>query len=127
MDAPRHEGGCACGAVRYAVSGEPLRVGLCHCLTCRRKHGAAFNCFVVYEQGRFEVSGETSVWASSGVGRRHSCAVCASPVYMVDEGGDEVELHVGGFDDVGAFAPSYEIWTRSREPWLPSLGLELRS
>jgi hypothetical protein len=124
MEEPRLEGGCACGAVRYGVSGPPIRVGLCHCMTCRKKHGAAFNCFVVYDRRRFRVTGETSVWASSDVGRRHSCAVCASPVFMEDEGGGE--LHVGGFDDVGVVAPSYEIWTRRREPWLPGLGLEMR-
>jgi hypothetical protein len=41
-------GGCACGAVRFAVRGAPVRAGLCHCLTCRKAHAAAFNPFVVY-------------------------------------------------------------------------------
>jgi hypothetical protein len=29
-------GGCACGKVRFEVRGEPYRVGVCHCLTCRK-------------------------------------------------------------------------------------------
>lgn len=29
-----------CGAVRLVASGRPYRVGLCHCLDCRKHHGA---------------------------------------------------------------------------------------
>lgn len=35
-------GGCLCGKVRFTASGEPDRVGLCHCLDCRKHHGALF-------------------------------------------------------------------------------------
>ncbi len=38
----RFEGGCVCGAVRLVASGCPDRVGLCHCLDCRKHHGAVF-------------------------------------------------------------------------------------
>ena len=35
-------GGCLCGAVRLTVTGAPYRVGVCHCLDCRKHHGAVF-------------------------------------------------------------------------------------
>jgi hypothetical protein len=38
-----HKGGCACGKVRFEARGDPNRVGVCHCLTCRKVHGAPFN------------------------------------------------------------------------------------
>ena len=35
-------GGCVCGKVRFEADGEPDRVGICHCLDCRKYHGALF-------------------------------------------------------------------------------------
>jgi hypothetical protein len=39
----RFTGGCLCGNVRIVASGLPYRVGLCHCLDCRKHHGALFH------------------------------------------------------------------------------------
>ena len=36
----RFTGGCLCGDVRIVASGLPYRVGVCHCLDCRKHHGA---------------------------------------------------------------------------------------
>ena len=36
------EGGCACGAVRYRLTSEPMFVHCCHCLNCQRQTGSAF-------------------------------------------------------------------------------------
>ncbi len=38
----RLTGGCLCGNVRIVAKGRPYRVGLCHCLDCRKHHGAIF-------------------------------------------------------------------------------------
>lgn len=39
----RHTGGCLCGNVRFVAVGSPYRVGVCHCLDCRKHHGALFS------------------------------------------------------------------------------------
>ena len=46
-----YTGGCLCGAVRYKVTGEPVRVANCHCNDCRKVTGASFttNVFVKEE------------------------------------------------------------------------------
>jgi hypothetical protein len=36
------QGGCACGAVRYRLTSEPLFIHCCHCLSCQRQTGSAF-------------------------------------------------------------------------------------
>ena len=33
---------CNCGAIRIEARGQPVRVGLCHCTTCRKESGAPF-------------------------------------------------------------------------------------
>ena len=39
----RFTGGCLCGSVRIVASGRPYRVDVCHCLDCRKHHGALFD------------------------------------------------------------------------------------
>ena len=77
----RHEGGCACGAWRFTATAEPNRVGLCHCMTCRRVHGSAFGAYAVYAEEQVTMSGVTKAWQSSADARRHFCPVCGSVAY----------------------------------------------
>ena len=121
-----HKGGCACGAVRFEATGDPLRVGLCHCLTCRKHHGAAFNPFVVFKTEDVLIAGSLREWRSSEHATRFSCEVCSSPICQKEDDGDETELHIGSFDDVSLFAPIYENWVVHREDWLPRWGLPER-
>ena len=65
----RHEmgettGGCLCGAVRVAARGEPNRVGLCHCLDCRKHHGALFFAGAIFPADAVTITGETREWKS---------------------------------------------------------------
>ena len=41
-------GGCACGQLTFAARGRPKRVGLCHCMTCRKISGSPFNAFTIF-------------------------------------------------------------------------------
>jgi hypothetical protein len=114
-------GGCVCGAVRFTTTAKPYRVGLCHCLTCRKHSGSAFNFFAIYPADQVEIRGETRAFASSALGRQHFCPACGSSVFGRDEGSDEIELHVGAFDEPGCLRPTYELWIGRREPWLPEM------
>ena len=44
----RFTGGCRCGDVRFVAKGQPYRVGICHCLHCRKHHGALFYAAAVF-------------------------------------------------------------------------------
>jgi hypothetical protein len=118
----RFAGGCLCGGIRFVAEGPAYRVGLCHCLDCRKHGGAPFGAFAIFPAATVTFSGdEPGVYASSAHGRRWFCRNCGSPLFGRDEGSDEIELHLGSFDDVGLFAPTYELWTIRREPWLPPM------
>jgi hypothetical protein len=121
------EGGCACGAVRFEASGEAIRAGLCHCMDRRKAHASAFMGFAVYRRDKVEIRGENGSWASKPWYQRHFCPACGSRVSGVDTRSDEIELPIGAFDEVGAFAPQYENWVIRREPWLAALGVPQNS
>ncbi|MBY5932171.1 GFA family protein [Tateyamaria omphalii] len=106
-------GGCLCGDVRFEARGAPDRVGICHCLECRKHHGAVFYAAAIYPSDAVRVEGETSVYEG-----RVFCPRCGSSVLSVSEG--EVELHLGALDHPDQFKPTYELWTARREKWLPA-------
>jgi hypothetical protein len=105
-------GGCLCGAVRLVAQGEPYRVGICHCLDCRKHHGALFFAAAIFPQSAVTVTGDTHHF-----GERHFCPRCGSSVFA--RIGDEVEVHLGTLDEPNRFVPQYENWTIRRESWLP--------
>jgi hypothetical protein len=65
------------------------------------------------------VTGAVTVFESSEHGRRYSCRACGAPVYSHYDIPDEIDLYAGSFDEPGLWQPSYELWTKRREPWLP--------
>lgn len=109
------QGGCNCGAVRLTMRGEPLRVGLCHCLTCRRDSGAPFMAYAVWPSAQVTVQGETRCWADRYA--RHFCPECGSRVFGAE--GGEIEVRLGALDAApSGLTPTYELWVVRREPWL---------
>ena len=105
-------GGCLCGGVRFTASGQPYRIGLCHCLDCRKHHGALFNAFAIFPEDAVTIEGEVGAYDG-----RHFCRRCGSAVFSVS--GDEIEIHLGSLDAPDQLTPTYELWTVRRESWLP--------
>ena len=116
-------GGCACGEVRFEVRGEPVRTGLCHCMTCRQTTGSAFLPFAVFPADRVSFTGDVREWRASPGYARCFCATCGSRVFGRDEA--EYDISFGALDRPGEFAPHYELWTLRREPWMPDVGEEI--
>lgn len=112
-------GGCLCGRVRFAASGAPYRVGICHCLDCRKHHGALFHASAIFPKDAVRVEGETGEYNG-----RCFCPRCGSPVFGLS--GDEVEINLGSLDEPNRLQPTYELWTIRREAWLPEFPLKHR-
>src|ERR1700761_9639991 len=105
-------GGCLCGKVRITATGDPYRVGLCHCLDCRKHHGALFHASAVFPVDVVTIDGETREYAG-----RFFCPRCGSSVFGRTE--DEIEVSLGSLDTPDQLEPTYELWTIRRESWLP--------
>lgn len=112
-------GSCLCGNVRLTATGQPDRVGICHCLDCRKHHGALFHSSAIFQQDAVTVTGETHEYQG-----RHFCPRCGSSVF--GRTADEVEVNLGSLDAPDQFKPTYELWTIRREAWLPAFPLTER-
>jgi len=115
----RFAGGCLCGDIRFTTSGRPYRVGLCHCLDCRKHHGALFHASAIFPRDAVAIEGQTRAYQG-----RHFCPRCGSSVFA--QSGDEIEVNLGAFDEPDRFRPTYELWTVRREAWLPAFPLARR-
>ncbi|WP_417308898.1 GFA family protein [Devosia sp.] len=111
-DTATHTAACLCGAVRVTARGAPDRVGICHCMDCRRHSGAPFGVAVIFAEAAVTVSGDTNAYEG-----RHFCPRCGSSVFS--RTGDEFELALGALDAPNQVFPGYELWTTRRETWLP--------
>jgi hypothetical protein len=120
----RLEGGCACTAVRYAVTAPPLIVHACHCRDCQRLTGSAFVVNLWIENQFVDSLGAAprGFTLPSGSGKTHEvcfCDRCATYVwsrYAVAPAC--LFVRAGTLDTPDAFSPDVHIFTRSKVPWL---------
>lgn len=115
----RFTGGCLCGEVRIVATGKPHRVALCHCLDCRKHHGALFYAAAIFSQQAVIIEGDVADY-----GGRCFCPRCGSSVFARCD--DEIEVHLGALDAPDQLMPTYESWTIRRESWLPPFPLAHR-
>ena len=124
-----HEGGCACGHVRYRVESRPLIVHGCHCSVCQRQNGSAFAVNALIEADRVRVlQGEVvdiEVPSPSGAGQRIArcpkCQVAVWSNYLVFHGGlgELIRfIRVGTLDEPARLPPDVHIYTSSKQPWV---------
>ena len=116
-------GGCLCGAVRYSVSGEPMRMMNCHCKACQRSSGSAHSTIALYPRNALSVQGNLKGYEYAGdSGRKleiNFCPDCGAPVLLnIRAMPDVVSIKVGSFDDTSWFDPGVEIWTDSAQNWM---------
>lgn len=129
-DTDVHEGGCACGHVRYRVESRPLIVHCCHCGVCQRQTGSAFAVNALIEAARVRLlqGNVTEVTVPSPSGKNQviaRCPICQVAVwsnYLVFYKGilgDAIRfIRVGTLDDPSKMPPDIHIFTSSKQPWV---------
>jgi hypothetical protein len=116
-------GGCACGAIRYQCSGEPLLALNCHCRDCQRASGTAFVAILRMPAAGFAVTkGEPKFYTVTGNSgntvSRGFCPACGSPLFSRLSGTpDFVGIRVGSLDDPSHYRAVMDIFVASAQPW----------
>jgi hypothetical protein len=118
-------GGCACGAIRYECSAEPVMMFKCHCRDCQHMTGSGFSPAVIVPADAFRITrGELQYHftesAGGGQHRRGFCAQCGSLI----TGGENSErprsivgVTAGTLDDPSLFQPQMDIFVSDAQPW----------
>jgi hypothetical protein len=117
-------GGCTCGAVRFEASGPPKWVAHCHCVNCRRAHGAGAVTWAGFEQARFRLlsGGEhLSTYLTETSAQRRFCGRCGSPLlFSSPRWPEEVHVAVAAFDGEGApLLPRGHSYADRAPAWFP--------
>lgn len=126
--AKKIEGGCLCGAVRYAYDcyaynydcqQEPIEILYCHCRMCQRASGAPVVAWMGFEDPKAKAfsytRGAPRIFRSSPDVRREFCGDCGSQLVWRTDG--YVGISVGTLDDPGQVIPRCHIWTESQLAW----------
>ncbi len=105
-----YAGGCACGAIRYEIRGEPLVENHCQCRDCQRKSGTGHGSYLAFPRAGVELRGEATRWDTRGdsgnTKTQAFCPVCGSPVYLTPAAAPDVFIvHAASLDDPSRFRP----------------------
>jgi hypothetical protein len=106
------EGGCHCGAVRYAIEDAPEYSALCLCADCRKSAGAHLVGWALFRREQVAVSGTTRAYNSSGDIERHFCQECGSGLFYLSESifPGKIDVQTATLDDPEALPP--QIWVQ---------------
>jgi hypothetical protein len=119
---------CRCGQLKATVTGDPVRVSVCHCLNCKKRSGSAFAVQARWPSARVQVEGRSKTHvmiADSGNSATfHFCPDCGSDVYYVNNGkfDDLVAIPVGAFDDPYFVTPAFSVWEERKHEWVELVG-----
>jgi len=118
-----YTGGCACGAIRYEISGEPVFMNDCQCRDCQRKSGTGHGSYLTFGgHARVELDGDARHWDlvgdSGNVKTRSFCPACGSPVYLrFSAMPDLFTVHAASLDDPRRYKPQAVTYTLRGYDW----------
>lgn len=116
------EGGCYCGAVRYAVTAKPIFKALCYCRACQHVAGGGPQFFLLVPEVGFSVTvGVPKAFARADLARavtRSFCETCGTHLFTRRPGLDGVIVKVGTLDAPARFGvPRAAIFVAQKQPF----------
>jgi hypothetical protein len=117
-----YTGGCACGAVRYAVAGEPLMMNDCQCRHCQQRSGTGHGSYLTFKDAAVTVSGQASTWRVTGdlgtVKGHNFCPTCGTPTHLTFPAMPEIFIvHAGSLDEPERYQPTVALFAASGHAW----------
>jgi hypothetical protein len=120
-----YTGGCACGVIRYEISGAPMFMNDCQCRDCQHKSGTGHGSYLTFPSRQsVQLKGEAKHWsivADSGSVKTHAfCPTCGSPVYLTFAAMPELfTVHAASLDDPAQYKPQAVTYATRGYLWDP--------
>ncbi|MEY2928352.1 MAG: hypothetical protein RL367_2829 [Pseudomonadota bacterium] len=116
------EGGCLCGAVRYVATAEPMMVGNCYCVDCRKSSGTSHCTHAMVPDPAFSVTGEIKYFdspADSGsIVSRGFCPNCGSAILSRNTAMVGITaVRVSSLDELNAVEPQMTVYASRAPSW----------
>ena len=124
------EGGCLCGAVRFALTSIPEAAGYCHCTRCQKRTGTAASPQARIDGTTFTLldgAEQLRGWSPPGGGfEKCFCAECGSHLFSRNQDGSQMSIRMAAFDVDPGIAPSFRQYVSYAASWepIPADGLE---
>jgi hypothetical protein len=118
-----YTGGCACGAIRYEASSEPMFENHCQCLDCQKRSGTGHSSYLTFpHRADVTISGEAKTWrvaSDNGNEKVHAfCPTCGTPVYLTFVATPErLAIHATSLDDPSQFNPQALTYSIRGHAW----------
>ena len=114
---------CSCGQLIAHVTGDPVRVSVCHCIACQRRTGSVFGAQARFPATSVTIEGTSKEFIRVGdEGGRVSfrfCPECGSTVFYTAEGLDgSIAIPVGAFAEPMFPAPSFSVYEERMHSWV---------
>ena len=115
-------GSCLCGAVSLESTAEPMLVGHCHCVDCRKSSGTGHCTHVIVPKDALTVTGELTFFdhpADSGNMISHGfCPTCGCAIYSTNSGmPDMVFPRASCLDDPDIAKPELIVYASRAPSW----------
>ena len=114
---------CSCGQLTATVTGDPVRVSVCHCLACQRRTGSVFGAQARFQSDAVQVEGESRQYIRVGdEGSKATfsfCPICGATVHYKIEGREgSIAIPVGAFAEPGFPAPTFSVYEERMHSWV---------
>lgn len=117
-----HKGSCLCGKVTYSVVRFGPMMAHCHCIDCRKFHGAAFSTFGEVKTNEFRwLTGQASLktYVAQNGSKRQFCEDCGSSMTFQPANHQAfIEVSLATLDGEQSISPDAHVFFDSRVAWL---------
>ncbi|PWG61227.1 GFA family protein [Spiribacter halobius] len=106
-----YTGSCFCGAVQFAVNGEPAAMGYCHCHSCRHWSAGPVNAFTLWPPEALKITGgagNIATYEKTPASQRKWCRRCGGHLFTVHPSMGLVDVYAALLPDL-PFEPQVHV------------------